>query len=65
MKAKEFIKNIKGKPKIRYCPVSPSNYIINLAIKNIKERLAELADPNFKELDFFDAILEKMKNLHY
>jgi len=37
MKAKEFIKTIKGKPKIRYCPISPSKYIIDLAIKNIKE----------------------------
>ena len=35
-KAKEFIKATEGKVKIRYCPISPDEYLINVAINNVK-----------------------------
>ena len=36
-KAKEFIRALRNKVKIRYCPISPDEYLINVAINNIKK----------------------------
>lgn len=36
-KAKELIRALKGKPKIRYCPVSADTYMINIAIANVNQ----------------------------
>lgn len=35
-KAKEFLRALDGKVKVRYCPVSPDNFMIKEALKNIK-----------------------------
>ncbi len=36
-KAAEFIKNLKGFGKIRYCPVNVNEFLTNLAIKNVQK----------------------------
>lgn len=36
-KAKIFVEHLKGKVKLRYCPVDISSYMVGKAIKNVKE----------------------------
>ena len=36
-KAKEFLKALKGKGQVRYCPVSPDDFLIKKAVANIKK----------------------------
>jgi uncharacterized SAM-dependent methyltransferase len=36
-KAKIFVKHLKGKVKLRYCPVDISSYMVGKAIENVKE----------------------------
>jgi len=50
-KAKVFIKSLKGKVKIRYCPVSSDKYLVNYAIRNIKKE-------GFKNIEEFKPYIE-------
>lgn len=56
IKAREFIKGLNGKPNIRYCPVSPSKYMIDLAIKNVKEK-------KFKNVVTFEPFIGDYRSL--
>lgn len=63
MKAKEFIKNMHGKPTIKYCPISSCSFLTDVAIENIKKgnftNLAEFKPhiADYKDVDEFAGII--------
>ncbi|OIO81354.1 hypothetical protein AUJ84_01425 [Candidatus Pacearchaeota archaeon CG1_02_32_132] len=63
MKAKEFIKNMHGKPNIKYCPISGCSFLTDVAIENIKKgnftNIAEFKPhiADYKEVDEFAGII--------
>ncbi len=68
IKAKEFIKSLKGKSKLRYCPVDISDYLINRAIENISAgnfKNVNNFDPNVSDFEHVDNVIALLRNNNY
>jgi uncharacterized SAM-dependent methyltransferase len=67
-KAKEFIKSLKNKGKLRYCPVDISSYFIDKAISGIKSgnfKNVRDYESNVSDFDNLDNIVAYLRNDKY
>jgi uncharacterized SAM-dependent methyltransferase len=67
-KAKEFVKSLKNKGRLRYCPVDISSYFIDKAISGIKSgnfKNVKAYESNVSDFDNLDNIIAFLRNDKY
>jgi uncharacterized SAM-dependent methyltransferase len=67
-KAKAFLEALKGKGKVRFCPVGPNDELVKLASDNVKKGCFENVEdyePYVADLESLHEVAAKMKNGKY